>query len=416
MNLQRIFRTSGLRRLSSFSVPKDASKLAAAFGFELSEEQKHIQETARKFAREEVLPKAAHHDRTGEFPWDIAKKAFEIGLLNVAVPPKYGGPGLTCFESCLIGEELAYGCSGIKSAIGIGSLAQTPLLLAANEEQKKKYLGRMTEELLFASYVVTEPTGGSDVAAIRTKAEKQGDKYVINGQKMWITGAGVANWFFVLARTNPDPKVPSNQAFTGFIVDAATPGVKVGRKEMMMGQRASDTRGITFENVVVPKENVIANEGDGFKIAMGAFDSTRPPVGAAATGLAQRALDEALQYSLDRKSFGRKIIEHQAVAFMLAEMAIGVETARMAWMRAAWEQTVGRKNTYFASIAKAHAAEVANRCAADAVQIFGGNGYSQEYPVEKLMRDAKIFQIYEGTSQIQRIIIARQLVSRFSKS
>jgi len=408
-------RVPGCIRSLSLSAKKCASP-AATFGFELSEEQKSIQATARKFAKEEIIPKAAHHDKTGEFPWDIAKKAYDIGLINATIPPEYGGQGLTCFDACLIGEELAYGCSGISTAIGGSGLAQSPLVLAANDEQKKKYLGRMTEELMFAAYAVTEPTGGSDVAAVKSTAVKKGDQYILNGQKMWITGAGVANWFFVLARTTDDPKAPTNKAFTGFIVEANTPGVKLGRKEQMMGQRASDTRGITFEDVVVPKENVVAGEGQGFKIAMGAFDLTRPPVACSAVGLAQRALDEALRYSLERKTFGQHIIQHQAVAFMLADMAIGVETSRMAWMRGAWDVVQGRRNTYYASISKALASEVANKCAADAVQIFAGNGYCQEYPVEKLMRDAKIFQIYEGTSQIQRVIISRELVSRFQKS
>lgn len=225
---------------------------------------------------------------------------------------------------------------------------------------------------------------------------------------MWITNAGVAKWFFVLARSNPDPKGKPSESFTGFIVDADTPGIIISRKEMNMGQRASDTRGITFEGVKVPKKNVLLGEGAGFKIAMGAFDLTRPPVAAAATGLAQRALDEATAYSLQRKTFGVPIAGHQAVQFMLADMAIGVETARMAYQRAAWEFDQGRRNSYWASIAKALAGDVANKSAADAVQIFGGAGFNAEYPVEKLMRDAKIFQIYEGTAQIQRIVIARQ--------
>jgi len=271
----------------------------------------------------------------------------------------------------------------------------------------------MTEELLYCAYAVTEPGTGSDVSNVQTKAVKKGDSYVLNGQKMWITGAGVANWIFVLARTHADPKAPANSSMTGFIVEANTPGVTPGRKEIMMGQRCSDTRGITFEDVVVPKENVLSTEGNGFKIAMGAFDLTRPPVACAATGLAQRCLDEATRYALERKTFGKHIIEHQAISHLLADMAIGVELARISWMRGAWEMIVGRRNTYHASISKAYAGDIANKCATDAVQIFGGNGFNSEYPVEKLMRDAKIFQIYEGTSQIQRHIIAGELVKRF---
>lgn len=273
----------------------------------------------------------------------------------------------------------------------------------------------MMEEPLMCAYGVTEPGAGSDVAGIKTKAEKKGDQYILNGQKMWITNGGVANWYFVLARTNPDPKASAGKSFTGFIVDGDSPGLTKGRKEKNMGQRASDTRGLTFEDVVVPKENVLIGEGAGFKIAMGAFDRTRPPVAAGAVGLAQRALDEATKYSMERKTFGKVIAEHQAVAFILADMAIGVESSRLAWMRAAWEVDQGRRNSYYASIAKCLAGDVANKCASDAVQIFGGNGFNTEYPVEKLMRDAKIYQIYEGTAQIQRIIISREYLSKMKQ-
>lgn len=290
-------------------------------------------------------------------------------------------------------------------------LQQTPVILTGTPEQKKKYLGRLVEEPLLAAYCVTEPGAGSDVAGIKTKAEKKGDEYILNGQKMWITNGGVANWYFVLARTNPDPKVPSSKAFTAFIVDRDTPGVSPGRKEQNMGQRASDTRGVTFEDVRVPKENVLMGEGAGFLVAMMTFDKTRPPVAAGATGLAQRAMDEATRYSLERKTFGVPIAMHQGVSFMLAEMAIGVECSRLAWMRGATEVDQNGKNkSYYASIAKCYASDMANKIAADAVQVFGGNGFNKEYPVEKLMRDAKIYQIYEGTSQIQRLIISREML------
>jgi acyl-CoA dehydrogenase len=283
-----------------------------------------------------------------------------------------------------------------------------------NEEQKKEYLGRMTgSETILAAYCVTEPGTGSDVAAITTKAVKNKDgNYVLNGQKMWITNCGVANWYFVLARTSEDPKTPTGQAMTGFIVERDSAGVVVGRKEWNLGQRCSDTRGITFENVVVPKKNVLATEGMGFKIAMGAFDLTRAPVGASAVGLAQRAFDEATKYSFERKTFGVPIHQHQAIQFMLADMAIGIETSRLAVQRGCWEYDIGRRNTYWASIAKCLAADVTNKCATDAVQIFGGAGFNCEYPVEKLMRDANIFEIYSGTAQIRRLIIARELLTK----
>ncbi|KAL4704581.1 hypothetical protein ACJJTC_017836 [Scirpophaga incertulas] len=378
--------------------------------FELSDEQKALQELARKFTKEEIIPVAAQYDKSGEYPWPIVKKAWELGLINGHIPEHCGGIELGVFDECMVAEEIAFGCTGIMTALEASGLGQTPVIIAGNKEQQKKYLGRLMEEPLVAAYGVTEPGAGSDVAGIKTRAEKKGDEWILNGQKMWITNGGVANWYFVLARTNPDPKCPASKAFTGFIVERDWPGVNPGRKEMNMGQRASDTRGITFEDVRIPKENVLIGEGAGFKIAMGAFDRTRPPVAAGATGLAARALYEASKYALERKTFGVPIAHHQGVAFMLADMATGVETARLAWQKAAWQVDHGQKNTTLASVAKLHASEIANKAAADAVQIFGGNGFNSEYPVEKLMRDAKIYQIYEGTSQIQRIIISREVL------
>ncbi|XP_014778523.1 medium-chain specific acyl-CoA dehydrogenase, mitochondrial [Octopus bimaculoides] len=388
----------------------------AGVNFLLTEDQKDMQQLARKFAREEIIPVAAHHDKTGEYPWDIIKKVFDIGLINTHIPKEYGGLGLGITDACITTEELAYACTGIQTAIEANSLGQVPVILAGNDAQKKKYLGRMLEELLMCAYCVTEPGAGSDVAGLKTKAVKKGNEYVINGQKMWITNGGVANWYFLLARTDPDPKTPAGKAFTGFIIDADTPGIIKGRKEWNMGQRASDTRGITFEDVVVPAENVLGAEGIGFKIAMGAFDKTRPAVASGACGLAQRAFDEATKYSMERKTMGQPICSHQAVAFMLADMAIGIESARLMMYKSAWEIDNGIRNTYNASIAKCLAGDVANKCTTDAVQIFGGNGFNSDYPVEKLMRDAKIYQIYEGTAQIQRLIIARELLSRAKKN
>lgn len=385
----------------------------SGYSFDMSEELRALRDMARKFSREEILPVAAEHDRTGEYPWKIIKKAHGLGLLNTHVPEEYGGLGLGSTESCLITEEIAYSCTGIQTAMEGNGLAEAPVILAGNHEQKKKYLSRMIEEPLIAAYCVTEPGAGSDVAGIKTKAEKKGDHYVINGQKMWITNGGHANWYFVLAKTDPDAK--TGQAFSGFIVDRDSPGVSVGRKEWNMGQRASDTRAVNFEDVLVPKENLLGAEGYGFKIAMGAFDRTRPPVAAGSIGLAQRAFDEATRYALERKTMGKPIAMHQAIQFMLADMAIGIESARLTVLRAACQIDQGTRNTYFASIAKCLAGDVANKCATDAVQIFGGNGYNTEYPVEKLMRDAKIFQIYEGTAQIQRMIVSREIFDQAMK-
>lgn len=409
--LRRLARPSfNTRSLGSSSTVRGPATELASTGvnFNLTPEQQEYLDLAEQFTKNEIMPVAAHYDKTGEYPWAVLKKAHETGLMNLHIPQEYGGMGLGTMDGCLITEKMAYGCTGIMTAIEANGLGSIPIIMHGNHEQKKKYLTRLIEEPIMCAYGVTEPGAGSDVSGVKTKAEKKGDDWVINGQKMWITNGGVANYYFVLARTNPDPKAPTSKAFTGFIVDADTPGVTPGRKEINMGQRASDTRGITFEDVVVPKENVLLTEGQGFKVAMGAFDQTRPPVAAGATGIAQRALDEATKYATERKAFGVSIINHQAVAFMLADMAIGVEASRLCYQKSAWMADQGIRNTYYASIAKCLAGDVANKSATDAVQIFGGNGFNTEYPVEKLMRDAKIYQIYEGTAQIQRIIIARE--------
>merc|ERR1739838_377611 len=301
------------------------SKPDGGISFILTETQNEYLEMAEKFTREGIMPVAAHYDRTGEYPWEVLKKAHANGLMNLHIPEEYGGMGLGTLDGCLITEKMAYGCTGIMTAIEANGLGSMPIMIAGNDEQKKKYLTRLIEEPIMCAYGVTEPGAGSDVASIKTKAVKKGDDFVINGQKMWITNGGVADFYFVLARTNPDPKCPASKAFTGFIVDRDTPGVTPGRKELNMGQRCSDTRGITFEDVVVPKENVL--------IAMGAFDKTRPPVAAGAVGIAQRALDEATKYAMERKTFGQPIINHQAVNFMLADMAIGIESSRLCYMK-----------------------------------------------------------------------------------
>lgn len=377
--------------------------------FDLSDEQKELQRLAREFTLKEILPKAAHHDEKGEFPREIAKKAWELGLMNTHIPQDCGGLGLGVFEGCVITEEFAYGCTGIATAMEANALASAPVIVAGNDSQKKKYLGRLTEAPLFAAYCVTEPNAGSDVASIKTTAKKVGNDYVINGAKMWITNGSVADWYFVLAVTDPAAK---HKGMSGFIVDAKSPGITVGKKEWNLGQRASDTRGITFEEVRVPAENLLGKEGDGFKIAMSAFDHTRPSVAAGAVGLARRAMDESIEYAKTRKTFGVPIAAHQAVSFMIADMAKDIEAARLLVWKAAFEIDNGRRNTKFAAFAKAFAADMAMRVATDAVQVHGGYGYSSEYPVEKLMRDAKIYQIYEGTSQIQRLIIAKEIFER----
>jgi acyl-CoA dehydrogenase len=344
-----------------------AAPITPGLGFTLSDDQKQIQALARKFAREVMMPKAAEYDLSMKYPTEVFNAAWELGLVNSHIPEAYGGPGLGSVDGVVIAEEMAYGCSGMMTAMEANGLAAAPVILAGSDAQKKEFLGRLTHAPLQAAYCVTEPGAGSDVAGLRTRAEKKGDEYIVNGSKMWITNGGLANWYFLLARTEADPKVSAGSAFTAFVLNRDTPGITVGKKEVNMGQRCSDTRGITFEDVRIPAANVLGTPGKGFKVAMGAFDMTRPPVAAGAVGLGRRALDEALKYSLERKTMGKPIAGHQAVAFMLADMAAGLEAARLLTYKSAWMVDHGLTNTAFASMAKMFAADHANKCATDAV-------------------------------------------------
>jgi acyl-CoA dehydrogenase len=377
--------------------------------FQLSDEDQQLKGLAREFAEREIAPKAAHHDKTGEFPRDICKKAWEVGLINTHIPEEYGGLGLNVFQGCLIAEEIARGCTGIGTAMEANGLSQAPVIVAGSDDQKKRFLTPMTEELKFAAYCVTEPDAGSDVAGIKTMARKVGDDYVLTGNKMWITNGSVADWYFVLAYTDPEKR---HRGMSAFLVPRESEGIEVGKKEWNMGQRASDTRAVSFTEVKVPKENLLGQEGAGFKIAMSAFDHTRPPVASAAVGLAQAAFEHSVRYASERQSFGKPLSRHQAISFMIAEMAMNIEAARLLVWKSGAIIDSGRRNTKEAAMAKAFAADMAIKVAVDAVQVFGGYGFSTEYPVEKLMRDAKVFQIYEGTSQIQRLIIAKEIFDR----
>lgn len=377
--------------------------------FQLSKEQEQIQSLARDFAEREVAPRSAYHDETGEFPRDICRKAWELGLMNTHIPEEFGGAYLGVLEGCLIAEEIGAACTGIGTAMEANNLAQAPIIVAGSQEQKKKFLAPMTEELLFAAYCVTEPQAGSDVSGIKTVARRVGDEYILNGQKMWITNAGVAEWYYVLASTD---LTRGAKGMSAFLVKKDSEGISVGKKENNMGQRASDTRAVTFEDVKVSKRHLLGEEGDGFKISMKAFDHTRPLVAAAAVGLARSAMRHAIAYAQQRHTFGQPIANFQAISFMLADMDKNVEAARLLAWKAAWMIDEGKRNTREAAIAKAFCADTAMQTTLDAVQVFGGYGYSREYPVEKLMRDAKIFQIYEGTSQIQRVIISRHLTEK----
>ncbi len=343
----------------------------------------------------------------------MIKKAQELGLTTMTIPEKYSGLGLSLFEECLVTEELASGCSGISTAIGVNGLAMLPIMIAGTEEQKQDYGGRMADGSL-AAYCVTEPEAGSDVAGIRTTAVKQGDHYLLNGGKTFITGATNANFYTVLAYTNPDLRTDARARYRGmsfFIVDRDWEGVSVGNPFHKMGQHASDTAEVRFDNVRVPASHRLGDEGSGFFTAMKVFDFSRPSVASGAVGVARRALDEAIKYAKERTTMGRPIWQHQAIGHMIADMAMQVEAARLLVWKAAWSVDAGEKNTTAAAYAKAFAADMAMKVCTDAVQVFGGYGYMAEYPVEKLMRDIKIYQIYEGTSQIQRNIIVRELFS-----
>jgi acyl-CoA dehydrogenase len=375
--------------------------------FKLTEEQEQLTLAARRFAKERIIPVAAEADRQAEFPAGLFEAAWENGLVNATIPAEYGGLGLGELENTMLTEELAYGCTGIQTSMTANTLASTPLILAGNDEQKKKYLGMLTASPLLAAYATSEPGAGSDVAAMACKFEKHGDDYVLNGTKCWITNASRANWFVIFATNDPQSR---HKGIGAFIVDRDTPGFRVGKHEDKLGQRASDTCVLHLDDVKVPKANLLAPAGAGFKLAMETFNTTRPDIGAGAVGLMRRCLDECVAYAKERKTFGVAIGQHQMVQQMLADMAIRIEATQLLVRKAAWALDTNQRSPLVSSCAKAYGADSAMLTATDAVQIFGGNGYTKEYPVEKLMRDAKLLQIYEGTSQIQRMVIAKAVL------
>jgi acyl-CoA dehydrogenase len=376
--------------------------------FDFSEEQQQLIDTAREFTRKEIVPVAGQLDEEGTFPKDICRKGWETGLMNCEIPEAYGGLGLSCLSHCLVLEEIAYGCTGINTTMAGNMLGAMPIIITGTEEQRKEYFGRLLAEPIFAAYCCSEPDAGSDVAGMKSKYRRVGDDYVLTGQKRWITNGGVASFYTVFAREEGTER---HKGITCFVLDRNTPGVSVGKKENKMGQRASNTTDVIFEDVKLGKKAVVGGEGQGFKVAMKTFDRSRPWIAAGACGLIRRALDESRKYALERKTFGVPIAQHQAVQFMLAEMAIAYESTRLLGHKAAWSIDHGKLDTIISSYAKAHGADAAMRVATDAVQIFGGYGYTKDYPVEKLMRDAKLLQIYEGTSQIQRMVIAKNILS-----
>ena len=374
--------------------------------FELSDEQQVLEDTARRFAREEIAPIAAKYDQSGEFPRKIIQKAWELGFSSTAIPNEYGGLGLSSLDSCVVTEEIAWACAGIGTSVMCNDLGLMPIIIAGSDEQKQEWLTHCAQEFSLISFCLSEPAAGSDVAGLQLHAERDGSDYVLNGTKCWITNGGEAELYTVFATLDRSSR---HEGVCAFIVPADLPGISLGKKEDKLGQRASDTRAIHFDGVRVPESQRLGAEGEGFKIAMQTLDRTRPPIAALATGIAQRALDECIAYAGERKAFGTKIGDFQAIQFMLADMAKEIEAARLLTQKSAWMVDRGRRASRNSSIAKCFATDMAMRVTVDAVQVFGGNGYTKEYPVEKLMRDAKLMQIYEGTNQIQRLVIAREL-------
>ncbi len=375
--------------------------------FELTDEQIEIRRLARDFAKKEIIPVAVEYDEKATMPWPIINKAFEIGMWNLNVPEEYGGQGVDHFTECLILEELAYGCLGVYGAFAGTSLAITPLVISGTDEQKKRFLPTFTETAKLAAFALTEPNAGSDASAVATRAKKVGNEYILNGTKCFITHGGIADLYTIFASTDREKGL---KGLSAFIVPGDTPGLTMGKKENKMGDRASHIGEVIIEDLRVPAENLLGKEGDGFKIAMRTLDITRPTIAAGAVGVAQRAIDEAVNYAKMRKQFGKAIADNQAIQFMLADMVMAVMASRALVWQAAAKVDSGKADSMLSATAKCVASDTAMKVTVEALQIFGGYGYMKEYPMEKLMRDAKITQIYEGTNQIQRQVVASLLL------
>jgi len=380
--------------------------------FSLTEEQKALQEMAREFAEKEMKPKAAKYDKGEEFPEDVMKKAFEVGFITGGVPLEYGGGGLNHLDMVIITEELAYGCAGMYTSIMANSLALTPIILFGTEEQKKKFLTPFSEKLAFSSFCLTEREAGSDAGSVKTKAKKIGNEYIINGSKCFITNGGVASLYVVFALTAPEKGA---RGMSTFIIPRETPGITIGKEEDKMGHRASNTVELFFEDVKVPAENLLAKEGMGFIIAMKTLDHTRAPIGAAGVGVARAALEYAIEYSKTRIQFGKPIALFQNTAFKIAQMATEINAARHLIWHAAWLMDQGKRCSKESAMAKMYGSDLAMKVTTEALQILGGYGYMKDYPMEKLMRDAKLLQIYEGTNEIQRLIISNEVIGPIKK-
>jgi acyl-CoA dehydrogenase len=375
--------------------------------FQLSDEQLALRDAAHRFAAEEIVPVAAEYDEKEEFPRDLIEKAWHLGLMSLVIPESYGGTGLGMQDACLIYEEIAWGCAGVATSTMVNDLGLLPILVGGSEEQKKEWFGYLVEDFSLIAFCLSEPEAGSDVAGMQLAIEKYGDSYILNGTKCWITNGGEADYYTLFGSLDRSSR---HKGICAFVLPSDLPGITKGKKEEKLGHRASDTRVLHFDNVRVPASHRLGEEGEGFQIAMKTLDTSRPGIAALSCGIGQRALDEATAYARERKAFGGVIGDFQAVQFMLADMAKDLEAARLLTMQSAWMVDRGMNASKYSSIAKCFATDACMKATTDAVQIFGGNGYTREYPVEKLMRDAKLMQIYEGTNQIQRVVIARELL------
>jgi acyl-CoA dehydrogenase len=377
---------------------------------QLTDERRNVRDLAWRFAKEVMRPAAIAADREQTLPLDVITKGWELGLMNLSLPAALGGNGLPYLDQCIVAEELAWGCSGITTSLAANDLAMTPVLLGASEMLKRRYLAPLAEEPTLAAFALTEPSAGSDVAGLRTVARRTagGNGDTLSGAKQFISNGSYAEWYVVFAKTDP---AAGHRGISAFIVPRAA-GVVVDRKKDKLGQRASDTAGLSFDDVEVPADNLIGEEGQGFYLAMQTLDRTRPTVAAASVGIARAALEHARDYARERKQFGQPIAELQSIQFLLADMATEVAAARLLTYEAARLTDDGSDNaTLMSSHAKRFAADAAMNAALNAVRIFGGYGYTKDYPVEKLMRDAKLMQIYEGTAQVQRVVIARHVLA-----
>ncbi len=371
--------------------------------FTLTPEQLDLQQKAREFAIKEILPVAGYYDEIDETSLPLLKKAYDAGLMNSEIPQKYGGKGWGLIESVVMTEEFAAACPGLATSLFDNSLGLEPLLLSKNEPLKKEYLPKILNEFKLICFATSEPTMGSDVAGIRCMAERDGEDYILNGTKYWITNGGIADYMSIFATVDPDSQ---HEGVCAFLVERDWEGVTIGRKIPKMGQRGSNTTGINFKDVRVPKENIMAPPGEGFVLAMQTFAHTRPAIGAFAIGTARSAMEFAIDYTKKRRAFGSKIANFQAIQHKIAEMYQKVETSRLLVWKAAWEADNAMDPTISASIAKFYSSETALEIANEALQIFGGYGYTKMFPIEKLLRDARLFSIYEGTSEIQRNIVS----------